>query len=225
MEAIRVEHKDLARPNGFKGKDGIGDRSPNQGWHGGNVSLDKHRDYNPSGRNFRNTDLFYQSIEPPHGAIFCGDEMVGLDVNTFPMKSAHFATFPPKLIEPCILAGTSEKGACGACGAPWERVVEKTVPEMRDVKSNYPGNVTLATKKYKNDKGPETKTTGWRPTCKCNADVFPCTVLDPFFGSGTTGLVAHKHGRKFVGIELSQTYLDEIAIPRIEHETKQLKLF
>jgi site-specific DNA-methyltransferase (cytosine-N4-specific) len=34
------------------------------------------------------------------------------------------------------------------------------------------------------------------------------TVLDPFNGSGTTGLVASKHGRKYVGIDLSREYLD-----------------
>ena len=50
-------------------------------------------------------------------------------------------------------------------------------------------------------------------------------VLDPFFGSGTTGIVAHKHDRKFIGIELNRQYVDDIAIPRIENETRQLKLF
>jgi DNA modification methylase len=34
------------------------------------------------------------------------------------------------------------------------------------------------------------------------------TVLDPFAGSCTTGMVATKHGRRFVGIDLSRTYLD-----------------
>ncbi len=34
------------------------------------------------------------------------------------------------------------------------------------------------------------------------------TVLDPFSGSGTTGLAATKHGRKYVGIDLSSDYLD-----------------
>lgn len=34
------------------------------------------------------------------------------------------------------------------------------------------------------------------------------TVLDPFSGSGTTGLAAAKHGRKYVGIDLSSDYLD-----------------
>lgn len=51
------------------------------------------------------------------------------------------------------------------------------------------------------------------------------TVLDPFFGSGTTGLAAYEHGRRFIGIELSETYLRDIAIPRIEKETKQMRLF
>jgi DNA modification methylase len=34
------------------------------------------------------------------------------------------------------------------------------------------------------------------------------TVLDPFSGSGTTGLAAGKHGRRYVGIDLSSEYLD-----------------
>ena len=34
------------------------------------------------------------------------------------------------------------------------------------------------------------------------------TVLDPFSGSGTTGMVAAKHGRKYVGIDLNRDYLD-----------------
>ena len=37
---------------------------------------------------------------------------------------AHFATFPEKLVEPCILAGTSERGVCGVTGDPWARVTE-----------------------------------------------------------------------------------------------------
>lgn len=79
---------------------------------------------NPAGRNFRNTDLFYQSLEEPHGMIFMGDEMVGLDVNPYAYKESHFATFPPKLIVPLIKAGTSEGGCCVVCSSPLERVVE-----------------------------------------------------------------------------------------------------
>ena len=46
-------------------------------------------------------------------------------IPTAPYKEAHFATFPPALVEPCIKAGTSEKGCCAECGAPWGRDVEK----------------------------------------------------------------------------------------------------
>lgn len=34
------------------------------------------------------------------------------------------------------------------------------------------------------------------------------TVLDPFSGSGTTGMVAQRHGRKYVGIDLNKDYLE-----------------
>lgn len=68
-------------------------------------------------------------------------------VNTQPFPDAHFATFPSKLIEPCILAST----------------------QPRDY------------------------------------------VLDPFFGSGTVGLVCQGHNRKFVGIELHPKYVQMAA--------------
>ena len=71
-------------------------------------------------------------------------------VTTKPYGGAHFATFPPDLIEPCILAGAPE-------GA---------------------------------------------------------TVLDPFAGSGTTGMVALRHGRSFIGCELNPEYV-ELARHRI----------
>jgi DNA modification methylase len=63
-------------------------------------------------------------------------------VATRPFKGAHFATFPPDLIQPCILAGAPEGG----------------------------------------------------------------TVLDPFSGAGTTGLVSLQHNRNYVGIELNPDY-------------------
>lgn len=72
-------------------------------------------------------------------------------VPTKPIKEAHFATFPEKLIEPCILAGCPSDGI----------------------------------------------------------------VLDPFFGSGTTGRTALKLGRKYIGIELNPEYI-EICIRRTE---------
>uniref|UniRef100_A0A6M3J2C0 Putative methyltransferase n=1 Tax=viral metagenome TaxID=1070528 RepID=A0A6M3J2C0_9ZZZZ len=207
------------------------------GCYTNNTSFDNSYDYSGhepysdgdpslSGRNFRNTDIFFESLTEPFGAIFADDELVGLDINPEAMKAAHFATFPRRIPEIAILAGTSEKGCCCECGKPWERVVEKTDPDRRNVKSDYPHKQTLATLKYKHDSdGPVSRTIGWQPGCKCNADTVPCVIMDPFFGSGTVGIVAHKHGRKFIGIELSEIYLKEIAIPRIQKETRQLRLF
>jgi len=50
------------------------------------------------------------------------------------------------------------------------------------------------------------------------------TILDPFMGSGTTGVAAVKLGRKFIGIEIEPKYFD-IACRRIEQATKQPDLF
>jgi DNA modification methylase len=72
-------------------------------------------------------------------------------VSTRPYKGAHFATFPPELIRPCILAGSRVGG----------------------------------------------------------------TVLDPFFGSGTTGKVAKQERRRFIGIDINSEYV-ELAKRRIQ---------
>lgn len=50
------------------------------------------------------------------------------------------------------------------------------------------------------------------------------TILDPFMGSGTTGVACVNLGRKFIGIEMEQTYFD-IACRRIEQAYKQPRLF
>lgn len=135
-------------------------------------------------------------------------------VPTAPYKGAHFATFPPKLIEPCILAGTSAKGVCPECGAPWERVTER-IGVPRDV---FPSSSNRRPSDDANDartansgmsNGLSSVTTiGWRPTCAHNLDPIPATVLDPFAGSGTTGRVAVSLGRKAILIDLKPEYLE-----------------
>ena len=52
----------------------------------------------------------------------------------------------------------------------------------------------------------------------------PQTILDPFMGSGTTGVAAIQMGRKFIGIEREESYFN-IACERIEQATKQASLF
>jgi hypothetical protein len=51
------------------------------------------------------------------------------------------------------------------------------------------------------------RTAGWSPGCACGAAVVPCTVLDPFLGTGTTAIVADRLQRDCIGIELSEDYL------------------
>jgi site-specific DNA-methyltransferase (adenine-specific) len=50
----------------------------------------------------------------------------------------------------------------------------------------------------------------WRdlqPACSCAAAAVPGLVLDPFFGTGTVGLVAQEHGRDWLGIELNPVFV------------------
>jgi hypothetical protein len=198
-------------------------------------------------------------------------------LSSSPYRGCHYATFPPKLIEPMIKAGSSEKGCCPVCGKAWVRVVEKgyRAPAQEDViaemvakgvprqKANLYGNPTRDPKLYAEN--PD-KTLGWRPDCACygveiigaqptlpakkeketqaeyerrleeyeraraawlarwtelsaiydTLDVIPCTILDPFIGSGTTALVARQLGRSAIGLDLSYTYLKENATKRLE---------
>ena len=190
-------------------------------------------------------------------------------IATQPYSGAHFATFPEKLVEPCILAGTSERGVCGVTGDLWERVVEVT-PEYQAVldsgkawrtNAGKPDGLTNRQNKdhpstlppkhtttgwrptcgapwervvtvedpgrrlgkgyhdHEDDIGrgqrgvfsangrPTRTTTGWQPTCEHDSEPVASVVLDPFCGSGTTGVVALRHGRSFVGIELNPEYI------------------
>ena len=138
------------------------------------------------------------------------------EIATHPYPEAHFATFPEKLVEPCILAGTSEKGNCANCGKPWERVVESSSSDHNvETKTAYPNkgnaNRLALLRQSARAKGQEymrnTITLEWQPTCDCNADTVPATVLDPFAGSGTTLAVAQRLGRKAIGTDLSEEYL------------------
>lgn len=124
-----------------------------------------------------------------------------------PTRFEHFAAFPRKLVTPCVLAGTSEKGCCPTCLAPWERVVERTAMKVdRSEWANGSGNRTASSGTMVEP--PSARTTGWRPTCDHNQEPIPCTVLDPYCGTGRTGAVAVAHGRRFIGLELYENYAD-----------------
>ncbi len=144
---------------------------------------------------------------------------------------SHFAAFPQAVVEPCILAGTSEKGNCAECGRPWERILEQGLTAHDGgATSGYPVGTTTnrlaLLRQAARERGEEytsaKKTIGWQPTCDCGADAVPALVLDPFSGSGTTCLVAQKLGRRAVGVDPSEPYLalaqariSEIPLPMV----------
>jgi DNA modification methylase len=140
-------------------------------------------------------------------------------IATQPYKGSHFATFPEELVRRCLLAGTSERGACSECGAPWERIASRdgTGPEFAPLAIAESGALPDGPGTHRNMGGRyqawldlhPMETTGWRPTCKHDCEPVPCVVMDPFFGSGTVGLVAERYGRKTIGIELNPEYVEQ----------------
>lgn len=135
-------------------------------------------------------------------------------IPTQPYPGAHFAVFPPKLVEPCIKAGSSERGVCPECGAPWRRVVEdRPYPaELANAKKAHGGiGNNLGGQRHQDwlDANPKL-TTGWEPSCHHDPlNVVPATVLDPFAGSGTVGMVAQSLSRRAVLIDLNPNYIDQ----------------
>ena len=151
-------------------------------------------------------------FESPEGAVGGANLRNVWSIATHAFPGAHFATFPPALVEPCIKAGTSAKGVCGKCGAPW---VRDSVTEYGPTGKHGTGSVNgrrdqagIDTKAFaaKPRLRKNVTTTGWQPSCKCNADVTPAVVLDCFAGSGTVGLVADRLGRDAILIELNPEY-------------------
>lgn len=142
------------------------------------------------------------------------------------VETDHYATMPPELAKICILAGTSAIGQCPKCGAPLERVVEKTIASP----GQQPG-YTLGTKtrnggeRAGNFVDHKSNTVNWQPTCDCNTgDPVPQIVLDPFSGAGTTAIVALENGRHAIGIDLNPNYI-KLAEARVASVLASPKLF
>jgi len=131
-------------------------------------------------------------------------------INPEPTPDAHFATFPRRLVAPCIEAGTSAKGACAACGAPRVRQVEREANGgtwlADDGKAVARGILKRPSRAHGADHPAAVTTTGWAPSCACDAATVPCVVLDPFGGTGTTGRVAEDLGRDSIVCELNPAY-------------------
>ena len=146
-------------------------------------------------------------------------------INTAPFKEAHFAVFPPDLIEPCVLAGSPEK-ACKECGKPYKRKLESKRVRRNELPKDdirYRPNVYSGAYKDINGKGDagymQTKDLGLHKDCKCDTkEVIKGQVLDPFGGAGTTALVSDRLNREATVIELNKDYV-KIAKKRLVSES------
>jgi len=171
------------------------------------------REYNPVGRNLRN--------------VWC--------IQTQATSVPHYASFPEKLVEPCIKAGTSEKGVCPECGRPWARVIDhKQVMRYRPNAHVKYENGGPSGQPDQRVAGVANTTIGWRPTCECgpgeiaeashgasreakpavpgasqareNLPASKAVVFDPFAGTNTVGVVAERLGRDWIGCEINPEY-------------------
>jgi len=152
-------------------------------------------------------------------------------IATEPFTGAHYAVMPTKLAERCILAGTSAKGYCSDCGAPWERQIERVdqgyngsrygeraVAATGGARSGGTARSTLGSSNGRLTG--KTETVGWAATCDCGAAPRPGLVLDPFGGADTTGTAAAPHGRRAILLELSPQHA-ETARARIAAEWRE----
>ena len=123
---------------------------------------------------------------------------------------AHFATFPERLVEPCILAGTSAAGCCPRCGRAWQRQVCTRYANPGNRRSNGPRSLERRHESpgFRQRLVRLVEGEAWRPACNCNLHPIPATVIDPFAGSATTLAVARRLGRRSIGIELSPEYIE-----------------
>ena len=186
QEAVREPHTATIGPRRDNGE---GDRFVDLGMYSGRVG-------NPeAGRNIRSV----------------------WTIATQPYPGAHFATFPPALVEPCVKAGTSERGVCAECGAPWVRVTKVDhearsgndhADDLKHGAGGTPGNGRFRKQQWL-ERQAATREEKWMRSCAHQGDQsVPATVLDPFGGSGTVGMVAEKLSRGAILIELNPEYVE-----------------
>lgn len=153
------------------------------------------------------------------------------EINTESYKSysgSHFAVFPQKLCHTPIMASCPEF-ICKKCGKPRKKILKKIGKNNYNEKGN-PQGINRTKMEWK-DSHPS-KNDRWKSKfqdkgytcCGCNAEFESGIVLDPFFGAGTTGVVALKLNRNFIGIDLNPEYI-ELSRKRLKPFLEQGKLF
>ncbi len=183
-------------------------------WHG-----ETDRDYVNGPQN--HMDKFMSNPEAKAKSLATGRHPRSVwAINPANFPGSHFAVMPEKLAEICIKAGTSEKGCCPQCGTPHVRVVER---ESHYEKREIAHALNHCHSKVDSTgwRPPTIRQNGWRPSCDHGLSAIPCTVLDPFLGSGTTLVVAKRLERNGIGIELNPNYV-KLAQSRIDKEPERL---
>lgn len=148
-------------------------------------------------------------------------------INPKPTKEKHHATFPIALPQ-YILKCACPKEVCVKCGTPKFPISQPTVQYQEYLDSiKYYSTHSLSTgykefKKNLKSYNSQYEIVGY-DTCECNDEFIPGIVLDPFFGSGTTGIAAELEGVRWCGIELKKEYCD-IARKRLSKYTTQENL-
>ncbi len=144
-------------------------------------------------------ESFHTSTAQYHESPDCSRNMRNYWIlSTEPFAGNHYAVFPTAIPRKAILAGTSARGVCPRCLAPWERIVENGEPDLEhqracggDANGNYFGQ---SIKDYESAKAQnasdtkarilrgmvEKKTVGWKPTCACSPE--SCGDCDPCLG-------------------------------------------
>jgi len=132
-------------------------------------------------------------------------------ISTKPYSGAHFAVFPPELVETPIKAGCPGE-ICSKCGKAREKLVDTSEKIKEHAPRDYPikiGDTQGVSQSSAFRTGLRTvyKDAGYSD-CGCGAPFVPGVVLDPFGGSGTTAKVARSLGRSSIIIELNPAYLE-----------------
>lgn len=137
----------------------------------------------------------------------------------------HFASFPEKLIVTPI-EGCCPLQICTKCGTPRKTIVDTVYLPTRPGLSRKEGvksgteqdpNKSLHDSDWSRLKPRVVRTAIGTEGCDCDAGFEPGIVLDPFAGIGTTAIAAARLGRNWIGIELSQHYV-QIAERRYKEE-------
>lgn len=135
-------------------------------------------------------------------------------IPTKPNPEAHFATFPPDLVKPMILSGCPEF-VCSKCGKPRERIIElgkvvSTGGSNKGIRAKNKNHFIESGHDCRAMKQHEHIIKGYTD-CGCGAPFKPGIVVDPFTGTGTTLKTAWNLGRDFIGMDISEEYVNTIA--------------